>query len=145
MYTSTLALGYWWYESSVQGLLPAVLETFWPVLLFSVGALFLGRVARWPSAHLSLPFLFWALWCALLQYSWFWRVHAHLQELASILLEAALALVMILVLEALVVVFWVPLRFRRLDLICWLSGFLAVSTVVVDGAMLVLISQPLLE
>lgn len=131
------------------GFLLAALEEYSVTLFFSVSVLAIGRVANWPAAHFPVPILGWALKMTTAQ---LWLFDSHLLASGHIktylirtLVEGVVALVAMLVLIGLAVVSRSPGRVERLDLFPWLSVLLAVSTVIVDWAFILLVVTPLVD
>ena len=125
------------------GVFAAVLDTFWPVLLFSAVVLTVGRLASWPAVHLSLPLLAWA-----------WKMTWELQDLwfgghipqaiffAVHFLEGAIALVLVVALVGLAALVQGPGSPGRIDRVSWVTALLAVATVIADWALVVIVIMP---
>ena len=135
------------YLSSFEGggAFVTAFEAHWPLLLFSAAVLAVGRFARWPDAHFSIPFLAWAY--QMCRQLW-WLFDPHVPEaifFVAHLLEGAFALMLVLVLVAGAVA-WRPAgSTTRVDRFSWLSGLLAVTTVIVDWTLVLVILVPWTE
>ena len=117
---------------------------FWPVLFLSIAVLVAGRLARWPIAHLSVPFLAWAWHASVMQIAWF-NNPVHVVVLVSQFLRAMVALALTIGMVALVVLFQSRSEVRCADLLSLLVSLLAVATVSVDWMFMVLVIMPWLN
>ena len=125
------------------GIALSSLAGFWLLLLQSIGVLVVARWARWPLSHLSLPVLAWSFRATWLQTQSFeGGGQSHAVFFVSGFLEAGVALVFVVAILALAVAFRADLQASRLDQLSWLSGLLAVATVIVDWTFLALFVVP---
>jgi len=125
------------------GAFESALRTFWFAFLLSALILVVGRLAKWPQAHLALPFLAWAL--KMNQEQWHWWAVGHIPHATFFIahfLEGAIALVIVLALVTLAVATSSSQPASRLDRMCGLSSLLAVTTVIVDWALMMLFIVP---
>jgi len=124
------------------GLVRASLSSYWVVFVLSIAVLATGLWQSWRVSHLSLPLLFWAFKTSVELTGHFSLGFPHVVFYASSFLEAVIALVGVIGLVALAVTRLDVRGASRSDLALLLCGFLAASTVVLDGVFLLMFVVP---